>query len=105
VKLDKRRFAPVLQRTKEYGRGAVMDVLERVKESAFLNGDNDRGWTADFDWIFKPTNFVKILEGKYGNNKTGSKKQRANMYADQQLAEYIRGALSKEVDDGGPRPF
>jgi len=34
--------------------------------SAFLNGNNQRGWTVDFDWIVKSEdNFTKVLEGKY----------------------------------------
>ncbi|KAF1076240.1 hypothetical protein MKHDV_01261 [Halodesulfovibrio sp. MK-HDV] len=36
-----------------------------VHESAFLAGENDRGWTANFDWIVKPANMIKIEEGNY----------------------------------------
>ena len=31
----------------------------------FLNGDNNRNWKADLQWITKEENFIKILEGKY----------------------------------------
>ena len=30
-----------------------------------MKGENDRNWRADFDWIMKPTNMCKVLEGKY----------------------------------------
>ena len=43
----------------------MVEVFEKVGKSKFLNGDNDRKWKADFDWIIKPANRVKILEGKY----------------------------------------
>lgn len=31
----------------------------------FLTGDNDRGWTANFDFVMKPANMVKIIENGY----------------------------------------
>lgn len=34
----------------------------KVATNPHWMGDNDRGWTADFDWIVKPANFAKILE-------------------------------------------
>lgn len=39
--------------------------FEYVKTCGFLMGDNDRNWRADFDWIFKLSNYTKICEGKY----------------------------------------
>jgi len=49
-----------------------IDVFEEVftiaENTPFLTGDNDRNWTADFDWLIKNnSNFNKVLEGKYGN--------------------------------------
>lgn len=36
-----------------------------VARSPFLLGSNDRAWRADFDWLLKPSNMVKVSEGKY----------------------------------------
>ncbi|SIO26020.1 hypothetical protein [Halodesulfovibrio marinisediminis] len=36
-----------------------------VHESTFLAGENDRGWTANFDWVVKPANVIKVEEGNY----------------------------------------
>jgi hypothetical protein len=40
-----------------------------VSESKFLTGQvNDksgRAFTADLEWLLKPSNFAKIIEGKY----------------------------------------
>lgn len=36
-----------------------------VHNVPFLNGNNDRGWKADLEWITNPNNFVKVAEGKY----------------------------------------
>ena len=63
--MSRERRAAVKARAAEYGKKAVFEVLEKVASSPFLLGHNDRNWTCDFNWIFKPNNFVKILEGSY----------------------------------------
>lgn len=40
----------------------AMDALERSK---FCQGENDRGWWADFDFLVSPKSFTKLLEGAY----------------------------------------
>lgn len=39
-------------------------IFERVEASDFLCG-RKKEWTASFDWIMKPSNFLKIREGNY----------------------------------------
>ena len=45
------------------------DLFQHISESKFLTGRvNDksgRAFTADLEWILKPSNFAKIIEGKY----------------------------------------
>lgn len=36
-----------------------------AEDTPFLKGNNNRNWVANFDWMMKPTNFVKILEHRY----------------------------------------
>lgn len=66
---DERKKA-VRARIAQYGKNSVMQAFQSVLDSPFLLGDNDRGWTADFDWIFKPANFTKILEQRYNGKRT-----------------------------------
>lgn len=40
----------------------------KISKSDFLTGISS-DWKASFDWILKPANVVKILEGNYDNNK------------------------------------
>ena len=54
-----------------------MAMLERVRDSSFLTGGNDRGWRADFDFVVKESNFTKIMEGKYDQREQLSAAQRA----------------------------
>ena len=75
VKLSQDRRSHILARTTEYGREAVAVVIQKAASSSFLNGDNDRGFTATFDWLFKPKNFQKTYEGNY-DNRTSIQSQR-----------------------------
>lgn len=66
----------------EFWRG----FFKRVEDSDFLTGRADYGkrspFKADFEWILRPSNFVKILEGKYDNRTTAGK--------DIDIASYFR---------------
>lgn len=44
-------------------------LFEAAEESDFLKGKNDRGWTANFDWLIKDSNMAKVLSGNYKNNQ------------------------------------
>lgn len=49
-------------------RDTWVDAITRVRDSAFCNGKNDRGWVATFDFLIEsPGTITKILEGKYDN--------------------------------------
>ncbi len=64
---DKRRKA-VAARIAEHGAASVTTVFDHIDRSTFLLGGGDKGWTCDFDWIFRPNNYVKILEGNYNDH-------------------------------------
>ena len=70
----KRRQA-VLARIREHGKEAAIEMIDQASESSFLAGQNAKGWVADFGWLFRPENFVKVYEGKY-NNPHGNFQQR-----------------------------
>lgn len=52
-------------RIKEYGKDEVLNAIEMISKSSFLKGQNNRNWTITFDWLVKPNNFPKVLEGNY----------------------------------------
>ncbi len=47
-------------------------VLEKVRGSPFLRGDNKQGWRANFDFLLQESSFTKILEGAYDGKPSGS---------------------------------
>lgn len=49
----------------------IIQAINNIKRSKFLQGQNGRQWIIDFDWLFKDDNrFSKVLEGQY-NDKGG----------------------------------
>lgn len=54
-------------RVREYGITAAYRVMIKAARSGFLNGNGDRAWVANFEWIFRPNNFPKVLDGYYDN--------------------------------------
>lgn len=49
------------------------DLFTRVQASPFLTGDNQKGWTASFDWLFSNgNNWVKVMEGNYDHGRSGN---------------------------------
>lgn len=65
--LNDNRKKAVRARVKEHGEETVLRVIALVKQSDFLCGRIGNSWNASFDWVMKPTNFVKVLEGNYTN--------------------------------------
>lgn len=71
---DKRKKA-VKARASENGKSAIMTVFNNVLQSPFLLGRNNENWRCDFDWIFRPTKFIKILEGNYNGTRLSKNQQ------------------------------
>jgi hypothetical protein len=40
-------------------------ALTKIRESPGLQGENNRRWRCDFDWLVSESNFTKVMEGKY----------------------------------------
>ena len=95
---DKRKKA-VKARASEHGKNAIMTVVQNVLHSSFLMGRNDKNWSCDFDWIFRPTNFIKILEGNYNgnrNNQTEQNSQRRKLNSAVASATRVQEAAEKK---------
>lgn len=67
--LNKSRKGYINARISEFGIEKVTQVLRIAGESDFLNGINDRAWKADFEWVMRPENFIKVMEGKYSKQE------------------------------------
>lgn len=93
---DNRKKA-VKARASENGKSSIMKVFENILKSPFLLGNNDRNWRCDFDWIFRPTNFLKILEGNYDNRTESTGRGTAAGRIKELAGAILRGAESKDI--------
>lgn len=82
INSNTKRHTSLKARIKEYSLEEVVQAIKSINESSFLKGQNNRGWTITFDWLVKPNNFVKVIEGNYldkgdsnGANTTGNGKK------------------------------
>ncbi len=73
----------------------VKKVFEKANKADFLNGKNERGWKASFDWLIDINHFARVLEGAYDN--TEKKKPGFN---DFQQSQYDWDEINKELGIG-----
>ncbi len=66
------RYKQLNARIREYGLDKVLEAIENVRKSPFLRGQNRTGWIAAFDWLIKPNNFCKVLDGNYADHAAGA---------------------------------
>lgn len=52
----------------------ILEAIENIRHSSFLQGQNKDGWMITFDWFLRPGNFAKVFEGNY-LDKSGNKPQ------------------------------
>ena len=70
------RYKMLSARIREYGIDDVLKAVEMVKQSDFLRGQNNSGFMATLDWMIKPNNFQKVIDGNYAKKTT--KRQATN---------------------------
>lgn len=87
---NSKRAAFVRARLKEHGKEALAKVVQNAAKLSFYNGGGARGWVADFDWLFRPSNFLRVLEDTRANAVPKS----TNLITTSQ-----HGTTAKSVDD------
>lgn len=93
-KLNSQRGRMLKARLREFGEETIIQAMEKVKQSPFLLGQNDRGWVITFDWFLKPNNFQKVMEGQYDERpgrteRTGGQRKGQESSVDR-LARLVR---------------
>ncbi|MBR2631417.1 MAG: hypothetical protein IKD25_07820 [Bacteroidaceae bacterium] len=109
AKMTPKRKSMVNARVKEFGINMVYNAIAKASESSFLNGGGSKGFIADFDWVFRPNNFPKVLEGNYddvkpinknGNGTNERDKSRESREADLRDKERFDFITAKYCDIG-----
>ena len=91
-KLKGQRLAFLTARVREYGIDAVREVISKAAQSDFLNGGGGRGFIASFEWIFRPNNFPKVLDGNFDNRQTTT--SNGNQTDNQSAAQRVEAAAN-----------
>lgn len=65
ISIKNTRLELLNARINEYGIDKVLETIDSISRSKFLQGNNDRNWTITIDWFLKPSNFTKVIEGNY----------------------------------------
>ena len=92
--LSGERLKALHARCREHGKSRVIEVLRRASRIPFLNGAGDKGWVASLDWLLRPNNFSKVMEGAYTDFKPkkpvmSPERQAANKAIEQQCHEEL----------------
>lgn len=91
--LKGKRLEALQARCREFGKGAVVRMIQNAARSSFLNGRGKQCWRASIDWLLKPNNFPKVLEGIYFDpqrkNEMSPERREANREIEQQRHEEL----------------
>jgi hypothetical protein len=109
--ISEKRKASIRARIREHGRDTFTEMIRRAAGSNFLKGENAKQWKATFDWMIKPNNFQKIIEGNYDNKNQqnngrpgpSGQNRAAQGITDNQLAEAIRRGTARALKENAPR--
>ena len=70
--LSDKRIDAVSEILKSHSMADIQRAFELAEASSFLCGQNDRGWSATFDWLMAGDNLEKVMEGNYTDKKCGT---------------------------------
>ena len=98
IKLTETRKRAIKARLKDYGLDEIKQAFSLAGQSDFLKGSS--GWQASFDWLMKPANMTKVLEGNYTNRASPAGGKSKSMWGeDDYLAKLARGEVSLGEED------
>ena len=98
IKLTETRKRAIKARLKDYGLDEIKQAFSLAGQSDFLKGSS--GWQASFDWLMKPANMTKVLEGNYTNRASPAGGKNKSMWGeDDYIAKLARGEVSLGEED------
>lgn len=92
--LSPKRQESIRARIREHGEDAFVEMVRKAALSEFLKGNNKRGFQATFDWLIRPSNFQKTLEGNYDNRNKENKRSATDIERIEWLAREAEEAFS-----------
>ena len=65
LKINDKRKKAIKILLNEYTAEEILQTMEKIHISKFLQGDNKNNWQVTFDWLINKANLLKVLEGNY----------------------------------------
>ena len=93
VSSGSKRNETLRARIREYGEDTIIEAIGKIRNSDFLQGDNNRGWMITFDWFLLPSNFQKVLEGNYDNSNHKPKESKKEPMGNDAFMAIMRGEI------------
>ena len=105
VALSEDRKKTIRARLNTYSLDDIKELFTKAEASDFLKGKNDKNWSANFDWLMKDRNLVKVLEGNYDNRSKASTP--SGMTEEERVAMWNNWGVEKKEDkhDGEDLPY
>jgi hypothetical protein len=94
-KLTPDRVAKIRARLNAYGRDGWERALRNLERSAFLRGNNDRGWRADLEFVLQASSFAKLHDGAYGDDGATPHRKGSNGAGPTQSAAELHAKLER----------
>ena len=111
LKIDDKRKKAIKNLFKEYSVEELLQAIDKIHISKFMQGDNKNKWQVTFDWLIKKANLLKVLEGNYDdkinteikNNANTNNKFRADVQSERPkvTAEGLRKYFGGSRNDNG----
>ncbi len=77
TKLSDKRKKAIKARLNTYTVEDFKRLFEMAESSSFLKGQNNRNWSATFDWLIQDGNMAKVLDGNYADKPMTQRKENA----------------------------
>jgi len=74
------RIEEVQARLMKYDRWKIVEIFRLAADSDYLNGKNNKGWIASFDWLMKESNFTMVAEGNFNNRQSAIPPANASVF-------------------------
>ena len=95
--ISEKRKNSIRARVNEFGKDEFAEMIRKATGSNFLKGDSNKGFVATFDWMIRPTNFQKIIEGNYDNRDKGY--SGGSKTSDEELMLHIRQGIERGIEE------
>lgn len=71
TEISSMQYQNIIDLTKMHGVENILQAIQKIQNSDFLQGKSKCGWKITFDWFVLPGNFIKVIAGNYDNRNGG----------------------------------